>query len=69
MSKNCHCKFCGRPTDCSGDVCALHEGYREFNLCSDEEHCEVDELIREVKKDVFQFKKPDGTFYLKWIPS
>ena len=32
MGRNCYCKVCGRPTDCSGDVCELCECFLEMRL-------------------------------------
>lgn len=64
MSRNCYCRFCGRPTDCGGDICELcgaaHPG--ENKQCSDG-HCDIQ--LEQVAPGVFKFRRDDGTFYLK----
>ena len=67
MSKNCYCRFCGRPTDCGGDICELCEAEHpnEIKQCSDG-HCDL--IIKEVKDSVFLCQNEnDGSFYLKKV--
>jgi len=64
----CVCQRCHQPVDCGETYCPRCEGVIECS-CSDGKHCGIDELIQEVKKDVFLFRKKDGTYYLKWTPA
>lgn len=63
MSRNCYCRFCGRNTDCGGDMCELCEALHpdEIKQCSDG-LCEI--VLEEVKPNVFKAQRDDGTFYL-----
>jgi len=68
MTRSCICRFCGRHTDCSTDICELCEIDHpdEPKQCTNG-HCDV--RVREVKPEVWQYKGEDGKFYLRRVNS
>ena len=62
----CICPSCKEVMDCGDTVCAICE-CQKATPCADGIHCE--QVIKEVKPNVYLVRQDDGKFGLKWIPN
>jgi hypothetical protein len=70
---SCRCKECNNPVDCGDIVCPMCDTKIEGGVCdiapptcNDGVHC--DQIICEVKPNLFKVKHDNGSYGLKWIP-